>query len=254
MCVHRKNCINDLFSKAVEWIYFMMIITTCLMPRCSASQLWIGLAVHFHVLPSQLGMGRICSLGFAGSKVSPVFQASLEQFPHDPPVADWGCGLCGDLIYHLTLGTTLQEKGALSTAWLVFQACRVWSALLHLKVFLMCSGSCLPEQKILMSLWARSSTSNASISLRIPMKKKTIVSRRKTSEELEVIKNLSWSKATQRVFWACSGTFPGEGSSGVGPSGHPRHQPAGAQCASQTKAVSWLEMHPTLQSAIIKFF
>lgn len=114
MCVCRKNCINYLFSKSVEWIYFMMIIITCLMPQCSASQLWIGLAVHVHVLPRQLGIGRICSSGFAGSKVSPVFQASVDQFPHAPFTADWGCGLY--LIFHLTLCATLQEKGTLNTA------------------------------------------------------------------------------------------------------------------------------------------
>lgn len=79
MCVCRKNCINYLFSKSVEWIYFMMIIITCLMPQCSASQLWIGLAVHVHVLPRQLGIGRICSSRFAGSKVSPLFQASVNR-------------------------------------------------------------------------------------------------------------------------------------------------------------------------------
>lgn len=38
--------------------------------------------------PSQLGMSRICSSGFAGSKVWPVFQASVDQLPDDPLTAD----------------------------------------------------------------------------------------------------------------------------------------------------------------------
>lgn len=97
----------------------------------------MGLAVCFHVPPRQLGMGRICSSGFAGSKVSPVFQGSVDQFLHDPLTADWGCGLCGDLSYHLCdpPGERCSQYCMVKS---VFQACRIWSALLHLKIFLMC--------------------------------------------------------------------------------------------------------------------
>lgn len=45
-----------------------------------------------------------------------------------------------------------------------------------------------------------------------------------------------------------------EESSGVGPLGHPGHQHPGSQNASQTRGGELLEVHPILQSAIMKFY
>lgn len=172
-----------------------------------------------------------------GLPVARSRQCSKPQYSSSP-THSW-LRLCGDLIYHLALCATLQEKGALNTAW-------------SNQCFRLVGSDLSPSPQgfpnVQWQLFAGTENTDNSLSKKVhqscfhllvdPYEEENIVLRRRTLEELKVSKNLSRSQATPKVtFWACFGTFLGEGSSGVGPLGHPGHHYTGAQCASQTRAV-----------------
>lgn len=133
------------------------------------------------------------------------------------------CGLYGYLIYHLTLCPTLQEESTLNSTWLNQW---IWPALPLLKALLMYSGSCLPAQNTLPSLWTRSSTTNASISLWIHVKNKILLEGERLLRNWKSVKNQLVPRAT---FWAGAGHLSWRGQLW---SGHPRYQQPGTHSTS----------------------